>query len=169
MPQPPSLTISRGYGPGAIGRIAELHAVSYARLAGFGLAFESLVAREVAAFCETLEARGDGLWLARQDGRIEGCIAIQRADEARAHLRWFLVSEALRGRGTGRALLGEALAFCRAGAIRRLDLWTFAGLDAARWLYEEAGFRLVEQQSGARWGATVTEQRFELRLGPGTP
>jgi hypothetical protein len=31
-------------------------------------------------------------------------------------------------------------------------------------LYEEAGFRQVEQQRGARWGREVTKQRCELRL-----
>ncbi len=162
---PPRITA--GHAPGAIGRIAEMHGVAYAKLAGFGVAFESLVAREAASFCEGLEAGRDGLWLAWQDDRIEGCIAIQRAGEAAAHLRWFLVTEALRGRGYGRALLGSALAFCRREGIAVLDLWTFAGLDAARRLYEEAGFRLVEQRRGARWGSEVTEQRFELRLGPG--
>ena len=145
---PSPVTLTQGYAPGAIGRIAELHGVSYARLAGFGLPFESLVAGEVAAFCAGLRAGQDGLWLAWQDGRIEGCIAIQgsAAAEGTAHLRWFLVSEALRGRGTGRALLSEALAFCRATGVAQVDLWTFAGLDAARRLYEEAGFRLVAQQ-----------------------
>jgi GNAT superfamily N-acetyltransferase len=102
--------------PGAIGRIAEMHGTAYATLAGFGVAFESLVAREVAAFCDGLPAGRDGLWLAWQEERIEGCIAIQRATSNSAHLRWFLVTEALRGRGTGRALLGHALGFCRAEA-----------------------------------------------------
>ena len=162
---PPRITV--GYAPGAIGRIAEMHGTAYAALAGFGVAFESLVAREVAAFCEGLPAGRDGLWLAWQEGRIEGCIAIQRTTAQAAHLRWFLVTEALRGRGTGRALLGHALGFCRAGGIAVLDLWTFAGLDAARRLYEEAGFHLVEQQRGTRWGREVTEQRFELRLDAG--
>lgn len=162
-----SVRISAGYAPGAIGRIAEMHGTAYATLAGFGVAFESLVAREVAAFCEGLPAGRDGLWLAWQDSRIEGCIAIQRSTPSSAHLRWFLVTDALRGRGTGRALLGHALGFCRAEGIAVLDLWTFAGLEAARRLYEMSGFSLVEQQRGARWGREVMEQRFELRLDAG--
>jgi hypothetical protein len=40
-----TIDISTGYRPGAIGRIAELHARYYHPLVGFGLAFESKVAR----------------------------------------------------------------------------------------------------------------------------
>jgi hypothetical protein len=55
----------------------------------------------------------------------------------------------------------EAVSFCDYQAYRRIFLWTFAGLDAARHLYETFGFRLVSQQEGEQWGTRVTEQRFE--------
>jgi hypothetical protein len=35
-------------------------------------------------------------------------------------------------------------------------------LDAARRLYDDAGFVLVEEQVGETWGTRVTEQRFVL-------
>jgi hypothetical protein len=38
---------------------------------------------------------------------------------------------------------------------------TFKGLDAARALYDRAGFRLVAEATGSTWGREVTEQRFE--------
>ncbi|MFM1987363.1 MAG: hypothetical protein RJA99_320 [Pseudomonadota bacterium] len=160
------LRIEPGWRPGAIGRIAALHGEGYARIAGFGVAFEALVAREVADVCEGLADGRDGLWLAVLGERIEGSVAIQapHAPGGPAHLRWFFVSEALRGRGAGTALLGAALAFCRERGHDRVELWTFEGLDAARRLYERAGFVLVEQVRGARWGTEVTEQRFALRL-----
>ena len=41
---------------------------------------------------------------------------------------------------------------------------TFAGLDAARHLYERAGFVLCQESEGDHWGRTVMEQTFELRL-----
>lgn len=159
------LHIGSGWRPGAIGRIAALHGEGYARIAGFGVAFEALVAREVADFCEGLADGRDGLWLALRGDRIEGSVAIQapRAADEPAHLRWFFVSEALRGRGAGGALLEAALAFCRDRGHDAVELWTFEGLDAARRLYERAGFVLVEQVRGARWGTEVTEQRFVLR------
>lgn len=46
--------------------------------------------------------------------------------------------------------------------FKKVYLWTFAGLDAARHLYEKCGFRLCEQCEGNQWEKTVTEQRFEL-------
>jgi hypothetical protein len=43
-------------------------------------------------------------------------------------------------------------------------LWTFAGLDAARHLYEKFGFRLAQEQIGEQWGAKVNEQKFVLEV-----
>ena len=172
-----STTIREGYVPGCIGRIAELHASYYHRTAGFGLAFESKVACELADFCERRVVGRDGLWLAVLDGRIEGSIVIDGAYAARdgAHLRWFIVSDVVRGCGVGRGLLDSAMVFCRVRGYDRVHLWTFEGLDAARHLYEKAGFRLAHQQCGRQWGREVNEQRFELggdasaRPGAGSP
>ena len=63
------LTLHQGYLPGAIGRIAALHARYYHRQAGFGVAFEARVARELAGFCERYDSARDGLWLALRDAR----------------------------------------------------------------------------------------------------
>jgi GNAT superfamily N-acetyltransferase len=156
-------SLHRGYLPGCIGRITELHARFYAAHAGFGVYFESRVARELSAFCERYDVVGDGLWLALVDGEVEGAIAIdgQHADSDGAHLRWFITSDRLRGSGAGKRLIGEAMAFCDARGYRKTWLWTFDGLSAARHLYEQHGFRLVQQQPGQQWGREVTEQRFE--------
>ncbi len=161
--------IRKGYLPGAIGRIVELHAAYYHREFDFGLAFESRVARELAEFCERYDDARDGLWLAMNGGAIEGSIAIdgRHAAEDGAHLRWFICSDAVRGAGTGSALLSAAVSFCRSRRYERVHLWTFAGLDAARHLYEKCGFRLAHQQRGTQWGVEVDEQRFLLYLPPG--
>ena len=92
-------------------------------------------------------------------------MTIDGAGAEGARLRWFIVEPGLQGRGIGRSLLAEALAFCRTAGHRRVHLHTFAGLDAARHLYEAFGFRLAEEQEGSRWGLPVSEQRFELSLG----
>ncbi len=93
--------LHQGYVPGCIGRVAELHATYYSPRAGFGLYFESKVARELAAFCEAYQEGRDGLWLVRVDGRVEGSLAIDgsRAATEGAHLRWFIASDAVRGTG----------------------------------------------------------------------
>jgi GNAT superfamily N-acetyltransferase len=80
-----------------------------------------------------------------------------------AHLRWFIISDERRGQGFGNALLTAGLDFCRQRRYERVYLWTFAGLDAARHLYEKHGFRLTEERRGQQWGTEVQEQRFEWR------
>jgi GNAT superfamily N-acetyltransferase len=152
--------------PGCIGRIAELHATYYHRHAGFGIYFEGKVAREMSEFCERYSEERDGLWLALDEGRIEGSIAIDGSHAGRdgAHLRWFITSDIVRGTGIGTALLTSAIEFCRERRYGRIYLWTFEGLDAARHLYEKHGFSLVRQQTGTQWGAEVNEQYFELRF-----
>jgi GNAT superfamily N-acetyltransferase len=167
MNQPPGPRIEgihKGYLPGAVGRIIELHAHYYSELVGFGLPFESKVVRELSAFCERYDSERDALWLALQDGRIEGSIAIDgsHAEEDGAHLRWFIASDKVRGTGAGTALLTAAMEFCQSKHYQRVYLWTFEGLGAARHLYEKFGFRLVQQQRGTQWGTEVNEQKLEF-------
>ncbi len=158
------MNLHLGYLPGCIGRIAELHAIYYARAAGFGASFEAKVASELSEFCLRYVDGRDGLWLANENGVIQGSIVIDGSHYADggAHLRWFITSDEFRGRGLGARLLDAALSFCRALSYRKVYLWTFDGLDAARHLYEKQGFRLVRTQRGSRWGREVDEQLFTL-------
>jgi GNAT superfamily N-acetyltransferase len=102
-----------------------------------------------------------------REGHIEGSIAIDglHAGDTGAHLRWFIMSDALRGKGIGKQLIDTAIGFCHSTGYKRIYLYTFEGLDTARHLYEKAGFRLAEQQKGSQWGTEVNEQRFELQFG----
>ena len=154
----------KSYVPGAIGRIAELHALYYAREWGFGKFFEAKVATELAEFVGRLDAQQDGLWTVCLENRVQGAIAIDgiKAGTDGAHLRWFILSPALQGRGFGNELLGRALGFCREKAYQKVYLWTFKGLDTARHLYEKHGFKLAQALEGDQWGTTVIEQKFIL-------
>lgn len=158
----PAVTIEAGYRCGCLARCVEMHAHYYAREAGFGRAFEALVAAGLAEFSGRLERPGNAIWLARRAGRILGTVAVDGEDMGPgiAHLRWFIVAEEARGTGIGRDLLAAALRFCDAQGVAQTQLWTFRGLEAARRLYERNGFGLVEERPGSRWGATVQEQRF---------
>lgn len=158
--------VRRGYFPGAIGRVVELHAAYYHTHWGFGAFFEAKVASELAEFFGRYDPHRDGFWTASVSGRIEGSITIDGAHAAAdgAHLRWFIMSDTLRGKGVGNRLIDAAVDFCRGNRYPRVYLWTFEGLRAARHLYEKVGFQLVEQHPGTQWGTEVAEQRFELRL-----
>ncbi|MSP42564.1 MAG: GNAT family N-acetyltransferase [Alphaproteobacteria bacterium] len=155
-----------GYTPGAIGRVAELHARYYSREWGFGVFFEAKIASEMSDFLKNLDPAKDGFWTARLGERIEGAITLvgPREKAGSAHLRWFILSDEMRGTGIGNSLIGEALDFCRRQGYRQVFLWTFAGLDAARRLYDKNGFKLAEQMEGEQWGKKVLEQRFVLEL-----
>ena len=158
--------ISRGYIPGSIGRVAELHGIYYHKHWGFGLIFEAKVAAELIEFLGRYDERRDGFWTAVVDGRVEGYITIDglQAEGEGAHLRWFIVSDGFRGSGIGHGLIDVAIDFSRKSGYKRVYLWTFEGLNAARHLYENTGFKLIEQHRGAQWGTGVNEQRFLLQL-----
>jgi len=140
-----SLEIANRYVPGAIGRITELHGTYYEQHADFGLYFESKVACELSEFLRRYDSTRDGIWLALSHGRIEGSIVIDgvEADTEGAHLRWFIVSDSLRGNGVGSKLITIALDFCRMRQYKKIYLWTFEGLNAARHLYEKHGFQEI--------------------------
>jgi GNAT superfamily N-acetyltransferase len=155
-------TLHAGHLPGCIGRITQLHARFYAAQSSFGLDFEAKVATELAAFCTRFDPHRDGLWLAMQDGEIQGSIAIDgaQADAEGAHLRWFILAEPMRGSGTGQRLLQAALQWCVDRGYPRAYLWTFDQLHAARHLYEQHGFMLAKTHRGRQWGTEVNEQLF---------
>jgi GNAT superfamily N-acetyltransferase len=161
----PGLRIETGYRPGTIGRIAELHGTYYHQHWGFGLFFEAKVAMELSEFLQRYDQSRGEIWIATINDRVEGSIVIDgiHAENEGAHLRWFIISDTLRGKGVGSKLIGKAIDFCNSKGFKKIYLWTFEGLNPARHLYEKVGFKLIKQQTGVQWGTTVNEQYFELR------
>ena len=160
------IEIANGYIPGSLGRVVELHGTYYHNHWGFGIFFEAKVAIELSEFLKRYDEKNDGFWTAMVDGRVEGAIAIDgiHAESEGAHLRWFIMSDALRGKGAGNRLVNTAINFCRSKGYKTIYLWTFEGLNAARHLYEKGGFKLVKDNRGTQWGTEVKEQRFECCL-----
>jgi GNAT superfamily N-acetyltransferase len=160
------IEIVKGYIPGSLGRVSELHGAYYHDQWGFGLFFEAKVAVELSEFLKRYDESRDGFWTVLSHGRVEGSIAIDgiHAESEGAHLRWFIMSDALRGKGAGNRLISTAINFCRNIDYKKIYLWTFEGLDAARHLYEKEGFKLIKEHGGTRWGTSVNEQRFECAL-----
>ena len=156
-----------GYRPGDLGRVIWLHGDYYHRHWGFDLSFEAQEARELAEFLTRLDPARDLFLAGRLGGELAGAIAVDGgADGQGVRLRWFIVDERHQGQGLGRGLIRRALDFCRRAGHRWVFLWTFEGLDAARRLYEEAGFTLAEERLVRQWGGEVSEQRFDLLLLP---
>jgi len=158
-----------GYRPGALAAAVKLHADYYAREWGFGLAFETKVAGEMAEFLQRMDPERDLFLTAWRGGELAGSIALDASGggEKGAHLRWFIVSDAARGTGLGRRLMADAMRFAGERGIERMWLTTFAGLDAARGLYEKHGFRLTRESDADQWSGGVREQLFERQTPAG--
>jgi len=156
----------KGHYPGAIGKIIELHATYYYKNWGFDVSFETQVGRELSEFIGDFKEERDGFWIAEVDEQFAGSVAIDgrggNVDGVR--LRWFIVSPEYQGKGIGRTLLRTAVTFCKSVDCTNVYLWTFKGLDAARALYEEEGFRLHEEHDVKQWGNTITEQKFVFQF-----
>lgn len=153
------------YRPRLIAEVVRLHADYYARHWGFGLPFEAKVALELADFLLGFRSGRDfmrNIWL--DNAQLKGTISLQapETDDAPAHLRWFIVDEAFAGEGLGGQLLEAAIAHARENGFAGVHLTTFAGLEAARKLYERNGFQLMEETPVDQWSGGVREQRFEL-------
>jgi uncharacterized protein YhfF/GNAT superfamily N-acetyltransferase len=149
--------------PGAMAASAALQTQYYAREHGFGVHFEAGRMADIAEFLARFDAQSDGVWVAVDDGRVLGTIIIDggaTTEADSAQLRWFIVDDALRGRGFGRRMLAAAMDHARS-RYARVVLGTFSALHAARHLYEEFGFRLTLQRESAEWGPPVVEQHWE--------
>jgi DNA-binding MarR family transcriptional regulator/GNAT superfamily N-acetyltransferase len=155
-------TVEAGYAPTLSGRIIVMLLAHMHAHYGFARAFEARIGADLAEFMSRIESPRNRIWRALFDAEIVGSISIDGEDlgEGLAHLRWFVVDEAARGSGAGKALLEEALDFCDSSGYRETWLWTVKGLDAARRLYENHGFELAEEYRGDQWGSEVIEQKF---------
>jgi putative acetyltransferase len=86
------------------------------------------------------------VWLAEEDGRPLGFLAIRRSrSDGWETLERLYVEPDAQNRGIGTALLDKAKALRPAG----LHLWVFQKNEGARRFYERHGFRLVKLTDGA--------------------
>ena len=161
------MEISESLRPGDLGQIVALHGAYYAKHWGFGTVFEAKVARELADFAGRFTETDLALCATDREGLAASLILDLHDPDSGArgaHLRWFIVHDRCRGTGIGRRLVARAVEQAERYCAGRAWLTTFAGLDAARHLYEQHGFGLVREEMGEAWGTRVSEQEF--RRGP---
>lgn len=152
--------VLRGLRPGDLGWVVQRHGALYASEYGWSVEFEALVARIVADF----DVARDRCWMAELEGERVGCVFAVHESKAVARLRLLLVEPQARGLGIGARLVDECVRHARAAGYRRLDLWTQSGLDAARRIYERAGFRLVREKKHHSFGHDLVAQDWSLAL-----
>ena len=153
--------------PGDLGWVVMTHGEVYAREFGWDPSFEALVARIVADYAGGHDPRREAAWIAEIDGARVGCVfCLADPDhEDIALLRILLVHPDGRGRNLGRRLVGACLEFARSVGYMRVRLWTNDPLAAARRLYLERGFRLIDEKPHHSFGADLIGQTYELELG----
>jgi GNAT superfamily N-acetyltransferase len=75
-----------------------------------------------------------------------------------------LVEPKARGRGLGRRLVEECIAFARDKGYRKLVLWTQSNLAAARHIYKQTGFKRVKREPHRTFGVAVIGEYWQLAL-----
>lgn len=159
----PQLTL-REPGPGDMGWVVQQHGALYAREYGWNREFEALVAEIAAQMIRTHDPDWERGWIAELDGERVGAVFVVRKSPAEAQLRLLILTPAARGRGLGGRLTDECIAFARAKGYARLVLWTNANLLAARAIYAQRGFTLLDSAPHHSFGHDLVGEHWSLSL-----
>jgi DNA-binding MarR family transcriptional regulator/GNAT superfamily N-acetyltransferase len=165
-PEPRGGTTVRGHAPGDMGWVLERHGALFHREFGWDERFEALVALNVGRFLRERENDRERCWIAERDGERVGCVLLVRDPDrfGVAKLQLLLVEPHARGRGVGARLLNETTRFARKAGYTSIRLWTADVLEAARHLFEQAGYRLLNEAPFSGYGPQVRGQIWELEL-----
>lgn len=160
------MSIRRELRPGDLGAILAQHGRLYGSEYGLDGRFEAVVAQSIAeAAARGFPREREGIWIVEDAGEHAGSLALTDEGEGEAMVRWVVLEPRLRGRGTGRQMVGEAIELARRAGYARVVLMTFSELTAAARIYREHGFEVVSEDTRPRWGRdAITYQRYELDL-----
>ena len=150
--------------PGDIGYVTHMHGSLYHREYGYGIQFESYVAKGLCEFYEKYSAERSRIWACEHNGQMIGFLLLMDRGQA-AQLRYFLIEPDFRGIGLGSKLMNLYMDFLRECGYRETYLWTTHELFTAARLYKRHGFQLTEEKESSAFGKLLREQRYDLFLG----
>ena len=164
-PAPPPAVVIRAHRPGDLGWVVSRHGAYYAEEYGWDASFEALVAGVAKEFIEKFDPKWEACWMAEIDGRPVGSVCLVKKSATVAKLRLLIVDPQARGHRIGTRLVDECITFARRAGYRKITLWTNSILDAARHLYEQAGFVRVEVAPPEHvFGKDLVFETWELDL-----
>ena len=163
-PAPAIPYILRPPRPGDMGWIAGRHGALYGEEHGWDERIEALCAEIVAAFIRNYDPKRERCWIAEREGENVGSVMLVKDCDEVARLRLLLVEPKARGLGIGARLVDECVRFAREARYRKITLWTHSVLTAARHIYEQAGFKLVDSWKHDDFGKELTGENWDLKL-----
>lgn len=162
----------RPHRPGDIGWVVARHGALYAQEYRWDMRFEAMVARIAADFIDRFDATREAGWIAERERQNIGCAFLVQARNEQTHeplpgvaqLRMLLVEPTARGLGLGARLVDECERFARMAGYTRITLWTNSLLQAARSIYQKAGYRLVASEPNHNFGLDLISETWQKDL-----
>jgi len=149
--------------PGDIGYVTYMHGALYRREYGYGIQFETYVAKGLCEFYEKYDPERSRIWVCEHKDRMIGFLLLMDRGQA-AQLRYFLIEPEYRGLGLGLKLLNLYMDFLHNCGYKESYLWTTHELTTAASLYKRFGFELTEEKESTDFGKPLREQRYDLIL-----
>ncbi len=115
----------------------------YADWLGVSLCFQSFE-QELAALPGRYALPGGRLYLAMEDNKAAGCVALRPLDGGTAEMKRLYVRPEYRSRGLGEALTQRIIQDAVAIGYRRIVLDTLVTMQPAIRLYKKLGFDVIE-------------------------
>jgi DNA-binding MarR family transcriptional regulator/GNAT superfamily N-acetyltransferase len=154
----------RQHQPGDMGWVVHRQAILYAEEYGWDGTYEALAAEIVAQFIKNYDPKCERAWVAEKDGERVGAVFVAKESEEIVKLRLLHVEREARGLGIGKRLVEECIRFARQAGYQKMTLWTQSILHAARGIYKNAGFQVVQEEKHHSFGKDLTAETWELNL-----
>lgn len=150
--------------PGDIGYIIHLHGSMYKKEYGYGISFETYVAKGFYEFHKNYDAEKDAVWICEHNDSIIGFLLLMHRENNMAQLRFFILLSGYRGIGLGKKLMDLFINHLTQKNYSGAYLWTTNEQTTATALYSRYGFVLTEEHESSDFGKPLKEQRYELIL-----